>query len=224
MLLAVYRFVFGSLHESILQSDLDTLVFKYGEFTNPNGRRPPTPQLVLLDGGSLNALPNMVTCTNLGAEAPVWECSAFLPNWYKFGETNVICEGFANDEDPNVLVGSCRLELTLVLTVAHQFAVLLAVMLSLPFLLLLILQLSHVLKPNKPVEFRTEKEEIDMYGCSAHPSGEVHYDETDKVDLARTLSTIAECTPPPPFKSFKNVHLLCFTIFQLCTRLFKLGF
>ena len=39
-----------------------------------------------------------------------WECKADLPDTLRFGATDVSCEGYANRNDPYVLVGSCGVE------------------------------------------------------------------------------------------------------------------
>ena len=36
-----------------------------------------------------------------------WECKADLDNAYRFGQIEVVCEGYSYPEDPNILVGSC---------------------------------------------------------------------------------------------------------------------
>jgi hypothetical protein len=59
-------------------------------------------------------------CTNAGSsydDADVeWSCTANLPQEFKLGSTDVICEGYSSSEDPYVLKGSCGVEYRLVLT------------------------------------------------------------------------------------------------------------
>jgi len=45
-----------------------------------------------------------------------WACKADVPKYFKLGSTDVICEGYANPDDPYVLKGSCGVEYRLMLT------------------------------------------------------------------------------------------------------------
>ena len=45
-----------------------------------------------------------------------WTCSASLPEEFKLGSTEVMCEGFDSPDDPYVLKGSCGVEYRLMLT------------------------------------------------------------------------------------------------------------
>ncbi|KAM6479857.1 hypothetical protein HDV62DRAFT_132882 [Trichoderma sp. SZMC 28011] len=52
-----------------------------------------------------------------GAEDIEWSCSASLPEEFKLGNTDVICQGYASSDDPYVLKGSCGgVEYRLILT------------------------------------------------------------------------------------------------------------
>jgi hypothetical protein len=59
-------------------------------------------------------------CKNSGSdydsENIQWTCTASLPEEFKLGSTDVICEGYDYPEDPYVLKGSCGVEYRLVLT------------------------------------------------------------------------------------------------------------
>jgi hypothetical protein len=59
-------------------------------------------------------------CKNSGAdyneEDVQWTCTASLPEEFKLGSTEVICEGYDSPDDPYVLKGSCGVEYRLVLT------------------------------------------------------------------------------------------------------------
>ena len=59
-------------------------------------------------------------CTNQGsdysAEDIQWSCTASLPEEFKLGGTEVICEGYDNADDERVLKGSCGVEYRLLLT------------------------------------------------------------------------------------------------------------
>jgi hypothetical protein len=59
-------------------------------------------------------------CKNSGAdydsENIQWTCTASLPDEFKLGSTDVICEGYDYPEDPYILKGSCGVEYRLVLT------------------------------------------------------------------------------------------------------------
>jgi hypothetical protein len=59
-------------------------------------------------------------CKNAGfdynEEDIQWTCTASLPEEFKLGSTEVICEGYDSPDDPYVLKGSCGVEYRLVLT------------------------------------------------------------------------------------------------------------
>ena len=42
-----------------------------------------------------------------------WECKSDMDNLYRFGEIEVVCEGYDYAEDPYITKGSCGLEYTL---------------------------------------------------------------------------------------------------------------
>ena len=59
-------------------------------------------------------------CTNsgsgYGAEDIEWTCKANLPEEYKLGSTDVLCEGYDSPDDPYILKGSCGEQYRLMLT------------------------------------------------------------------------------------------------------------
>ncbi|KAF7591272.1 Transmembrane protein 66 [Aspergillus hancockii] len=59
-------------------------------------------------------------CTNAGydydEEDVQWTCTASLPQEFKLGSTDVVCEGYRNADDKWVLKGSCGVEYRLLLT------------------------------------------------------------------------------------------------------------
>ena len=57
----------------------------------------------------------MVQCYNHSPDWPViqWECKTEMPVGFKFGKTQVLCEGYDSTDDPYILAGSCRLEYTI---------------------------------------------------------------------------------------------------------------
>jgi hypothetical protein len=59
-------------------------------------------------------------CKNAGADYDEnniqWTCTASLPEEFKLGSTDVICEGYDSPDDPYILKGSCGVEYRLVLT------------------------------------------------------------------------------------------------------------
>lgn len=59
-------------------------------------------------------------CKNSGSDyddnSIQWTCTASLPEEFKLGSTDVICEGYDYPEDPYILKGSCGVEYRLVLT------------------------------------------------------------------------------------------------------------
>lgn len=59
-------------------------------------------------------------CKNAGSdyddENIQWTCTADLPEEFKLGSTDVICEGYDSPDDPRVLKGSCGVEYRLLLT------------------------------------------------------------------------------------------------------------
>ncbi|KAF2257786.1 DUF1183-domain-containing protein [Lojkania enalia] len=84
-------------------------------------RVPAIPQLKCI-GGSAKGLyqVDVMRCKNSGydynEEDIQWTCTASLPEEFKLGSTDVICEGYDSPDDPYILKGSCGVEYRLVLT------------------------------------------------------------------------------------------------------------
>lgn len=59
-------------------------------------------------------------CENAGADYDEsniqWTCKAEVPEYFKLGSTDVMCEGYSNSKDPFILKGSCGVEYRLLLT------------------------------------------------------------------------------------------------------------
>ena len=110
--------------ESVLLSSVKSLTLRKDLKTTHN-RVSAVPQLQCV-GGSAKGLYeiDVLRCKNSGSsygdEDIQWTCSASLPNEFKLGSTEVICEGFKNSEDPYVLKGSCGVEYRLMLTDAGE--------------------------------------------------------------------------------------------------------
>lgn len=111
-------------HEKVLLSDIRALTLRKDAKTSHN-RVPAIPQLNLI-GGNARGYYKVETlrCKNAGAgysdDDIQWTCTADLPTEFKLGSTDVICEGFANSNDPYVLKGSCGVEYRLMLTDAGE--------------------------------------------------------------------------------------------------------
>lgn len=106
--------------EKVLLSNIRTLTLRKDATTSHN-RVSPIPQLKCA-GGTAKGLYEIDTlrCKNAGAgysdDDVQWTCTANLPTEFKLGSTDVICEGFANPDDPYVLKGSCGVDYRLMLT------------------------------------------------------------------------------------------------------------
>jgi hypothetical protein len=63
---------------------------------------------------------DIMRCKNAGSdyssEDIQWTCTASLPEEFKLGSTDVICEGYDSPDDPYILKGSCGVEYRLILT------------------------------------------------------------------------------------------------------------
>lgn len=106
--------------DAILLSKVKSLTLRDGLQTS-HRRVEAIPQLTCV-GGSAQGLYNVdvMRCENAGAEYDAediaWTCKANLPPEFKLGSTDVVCEGYANADDPYVLKGSCGVEYRLILT------------------------------------------------------------------------------------------------------------
>ena len=106
--------------ERVLLSNVKSLTVRKDLKTTHN-RVSAIPQLKCV-GGTAKGLYDIdvLRCKNAGSsydDADVeWTCTASLPEEFKLGSTDVICEGFTGPDDPYVLKGSCGVEYRLMLT------------------------------------------------------------------------------------------------------------
>ncbi|KAI9340800.1 hypothetical protein DFJ73DRAFT_551385 [Zopfochytrium polystomum] len=105
--------------QKVLLKDVSVLTLYEGKMTN--GRRSaPVPQLKCVGGDACHAAGSIRTiqCLNKGFDGRdvQWECRGELEDHYKFGRTDVSCEGYAHPDDPYILAGSCGVEYTLYYT------------------------------------------------------------------------------------------------------------
>ncbi len=106
----------------VLLRDVQVLTLKSGQMTT--GRRSsPVPQLNCVGGSAQGQFkPQVVQCYNRGSDGQdvQWECKSDMDNLYRFGNVEVICEGYDYPDDPYILKGSCGLEYTLEYTKARN--------------------------------------------------------------------------------------------------------
>ena len=104
--------------ERVRLEDVQVLTLTRGAMTT--GRRSsPVPQLACVGGsGRGEEQPERVQCYNRGSDGRgvQWECKADMDNGLRFGQVEVVCEGYDYPDDPYILAGSCGLEYTLELT------------------------------------------------------------------------------------------------------------
>ncbi|QYT01236.1 Store-operated calcium entry-associated regulatory factor [Trichoderma simmonsii] len=107
---------------AILLSKVRTLTLRGNGAKTASRRVAPVPQLKCISSKAVCDLfqIDVMRCTNQGSsygtEDIEWSCSASLPEEFKLGSTDVICEGYASSDDPYVLKGSCGVEYRLILT------------------------------------------------------------------------------------------------------------
>ncbi|KAG5932716.1 hypothetical protein E4U53_001213 [Claviceps sorghi] len=107
---------------AILLSQVESLTLRGHGAKTTHRRVSPIPQLKCVSSKEICKLYDVevMRCTNQGSsygeEDIQWSCSASLPEELKLGSTEVICEGYANADDPYVLKGSCGVEYSLLLT------------------------------------------------------------------------------------------------------------
>lgn len=116
ILLCIELTVFSASSDRIKLTDLKIITLYSGKMTN--GRRTyPIPQLKCVGGtaGCSAFIPKVVQCSNQGSDGYdiQWECKTDMDNAYRFGNIEVICEGYDYPDDPYVLKGSCGLEYTI---------------------------------------------------------------------------------------------------------------
>ncbi|EMD67681.1 hypothetical protein GGP41_007656 [Bipolaris sorokiniana] len=106
--------------DKVKLSNIQSLTLRKGQQTSAR-RVDPIPQLKCI-GGSARGLyePEIMRCKNSGSDydenSIQWTCTASLPEEFKLGSTDVICEGYDYPEDPYILKGSCGVEYRLILT------------------------------------------------------------------------------------------------------------
>lgn len=110
----------GKPANAILLSSIKTLTL-HAEKPTSNRRVPAIPQLQCVGGNARGLYSvDLMRCKNAGSgydsEDIEWTCQASLPEEFKLGGTEVVCEGYESAEDPWVLKGSCGVEYRLVLT------------------------------------------------------------------------------------------------------------
>lgn len=111
---------------AILLSEVQTLTLKGNGAKTASRRVSAVPQLKCVSSKAICDLFNIdvMRCTNQGSsyggEDVEWSCTATLPEELKLGSTEVICEGYASRDDPNVLKGSCGVEYRMALTKAGE--------------------------------------------------------------------------------------------------------
>jgi len=114
-------------HQRVFLGDVQTLSLRSNQDTE--GRRvSAVSQLNCVGGNGLemakkrSALPSVVQCQNQGSDGTdvQWSCTAELDSAFRFGVTDVVCEGYEYPDDPYVLAGSCGLEFTIELTAEGQ--------------------------------------------------------------------------------------------------------
>ncbi|TQS33322.1 hypothetical protein Golomagni_06339, partial [Golovinomyces magnicellulatus] len=107
---------------AILLSQVQTLTLRGNGAKTTHRRVSALPQLKCVSSKALCDLYpiDVMRCTNQGSsygdEDVEWSCTATLPEELKLGSTEVICEGYANADDPYVLKGSCGVEYRVQLT------------------------------------------------------------------------------------------------------------
>ncbi|KAH7418558.1 transmembrane protein-like protein 66 [Cadophora sp. MPI-SDFR-AT-0126] len=105
--------------DAILLSSVKTLTLRSNALTS-HRRVSAIPQLKCVGPACKHHNVDRMRCTNQGAsyneEDIEWSCVADMPSDFKLGSTEVICEGYANRDDPYVLKGSCGVEYRLLLT------------------------------------------------------------------------------------------------------------
>jgi hypothetical protein len=105
--------------DAILLSKVKSLTLRANAQTS-HRRVPSVPQLSCEGPGCAYYAVDIMRCLNSGSgyspEDIEWSCTASLPEEFKLGSTDVICEGYSSRDDPYVLKGSCGVEYRLLLT------------------------------------------------------------------------------------------------------------
>ncbi|KAI9746324.1 MAG: hypothetical protein M1818_000036 [Claussenomyces sp. TS43310] len=105
---------------SVLLSSVKSLTLRASSKTS-HRRVSAIPQLKCIGGnGKGHYEIDIMRCQNQGSDYDddniQWTCTASLPEDFKLGSTDVICEGYDSPNDPYILKGSCGVEYRLVLT------------------------------------------------------------------------------------------------------------
>ncbi|CBY00974.1 similar to transmembrane protein 66 precursor [Plenodomus lingam JN3] len=100
--------------------NIQSLTLRKGLQTS-HRRVDPIPQLKCIGGSGRGLYEiDVMRCKNSGSDYDEnniqWTCTASLPEEFKLGSTDVICEGYDYPEDPYILKGSCGVEYRLILT------------------------------------------------------------------------------------------------------------
>ncbi|KAF9631366.1 putative duf1183 domain protein [Lasiodiplodia theobromae] len=106
--------------DSVLLSKIKSLTLRNGQKTTAR-RVSPIPQLKCIGGDAKGLYEvDVMRCKNAGSDYDddniQWTCQASLPEEFKLGSTDVICEGYDSPDDPYILKGSCGVEYRLMLT------------------------------------------------------------------------------------------------------------
>ncbi|KIW15248.1 hypothetical protein PV08_05293 [Exophiala spinifera] len=107
--------------DAVLLSKVSALTVRAGKQTSSR-RVPAVPQLQCVGPSKICSLytVDVIRCVNEGVDYDEnnvqWSCKASLPEDFKLGSTDVICEGYESSDDPYVLKGSCGVEYRLLLT------------------------------------------------------------------------------------------------------------
>jgi len=116
---------FGAAHQRVLMRDVTAITLHKGEMT-ASRRVSAIPQLRCIGGGACNSndQPDVVQCTRTGFDGrdAQWKCEADLEKTVRFGQVEVVCEGFDHPKDEFILKDSCGLEYELKYTKAAQSA------------------------------------------------------------------------------------------------------
>jgi len=104
----------------VLLSSVKTLTLRK-DLKTSHRRVSAVPQLKCVGGNAKGLYDvDVMRCKNQGSdyddENIQWTCTASLPEEFKLGSTDVICEGYESATDPYVLKGSCGVEYRLILT------------------------------------------------------------------------------------------------------------
>ncbi|MCJ1416057.1 hypothetical protein MMC32_002392 [Xylographa parallela] len=106
--------------DSVLLSSVKTLTVRK-DLKTSHRRVSAVPQLKCVGGNGKGLYDvDVMRCKNQGSdyddENIQWTCTASLPEEFKLGSTDVICEGYDSATDPYILKGSCGVEYRLILT------------------------------------------------------------------------------------------------------------